>query len=308
MCIIVVKKDNISFPKKDILKNCFDNNPDGAGYMLAVDNKVIIKKGFDTFNKFWKSLSKTRKTYGDSLPYIMHFRISTQAHGRMDCTHPFPLSAKMGDLRALDTTCNIGIAHNGIISLTSSYGYGYNKTITYSDTMEFITDYLTLIIENEDYYKDQNKLKLIEKLCESKLAILDKNGHIELIGSGFVEDNGIIYSNTSYKTYKIKATYVSKTTSNATAPSYFYGGKNSFSSQQSKSSWDSYFDEYDKQYYDDYEEFYDYYTGEYDFTEVDCPVSWGDGYDYCQYCKRYNQCYDIENDENDKESDKGGDK
>ena len=300
MCIIVVKKENISFPKKDILKNCFENNPDGAGYMLAVNNKVIIKKGFDTFNKFWKSLSKTRKTYGDSLPYIMHFRISTQAHGRMDCTHPFPLSSNMGDLRALDTTCNIGIAHNGIISLTSSYGYGYNKTITYSDTMEFITDYLTLIIDDDNYYKDTKKLKLIEKLCESKLAILDKSGHIELIGNGFVEDNGIIYSNSSYKTYKMKATYVSKTTSNATAPSYFYGGKNSFSS----SSWNSYFDEYDKEYYDDYDEYYDWNTGEYNFTEVDCPVSWGDGYDYCEYCKRYKKCYEID----DEDDDKGGDK
>ena len=135
MCIIAYKSAEQQFPSKKTLKRCFDNNDDGAGFMYNASGKVYIKKGFATFQEFWKTLRKVREEYGDNIPYVMHFRISTQAGNRPDCTHPFPLSSHMKDLRLLETTTDIGIAHNGIISLTSS---GYSKTITYSDTMEFI--------------------------------------------------------------------------------------------------------------------------------------------------------------------------
>ena len=272
MCIIVYKKLNQKFPSKETLKHCFENNPDGAGFMYPYAEKVNISKGFNTFKKFWKALQNTRKITGDDIPYIMHFRISTQAHGRMDCTHPFPLSKDMGELRKLDCSCNIGIAHNGIISLTSS---GYSKTITYSDTMQFITDYLTLIIKNKDYYKDETNIKLIDKLCGGKLAIMDNTGYVQLIGD-FVEDDGIIYSNGSYKKYQLKATTYKQI-------SYY----------DDIYDYDEYQSYFDKNYYDYYEKYFDEKSGLYKFDKLDCPMSYSDddAYDYCEQCHHYKDCY-----------------
>ena len=119
-------------PSKKTLKRCFDNNDDGAGFMYNASGKVYIKKGFATFQEFWKTLRKIREEYGDNIPCVMHFRISTQAGNRPDCTHPFPLSSHMKDLRLLETTTDIGIAHNGIISLTSSGEVSSRTDITSS--------------------------------------------------------------------------------------------------------------------------------------------------------------------------------
>lgn len=306
MCIIVYKPSKKEFPKKETLYNCFDRNPDGAGYMFPFDNKVQIRKGFDTFDKFYKSLEKDKKKYGDKIPYILHFRISTQAHGRLDCTHPFPLSSNMDDLRKLNTTCDIGIAHNGIIDLTSvGYGYGYTKQITYSDTMLFITDYLSLIIKDRNYYKDKDKMLLIERLCDSKLAIMDGNGHTELVGDGWVEDKGIYYSNSTYmKLQEPKQTKKPKVISSSYYDKYYYG------------LYDDY-DYYDanREYFEDYfEERKDEEDDMYDFDSMDCPMSYQEVVDavgtdeifdnYCLSCKNYCNCYPAETETKDEDNGK----
>jgi len=194
MCIILYKPEKVKMPDYETLKNCFENNGDGAGYMFADNGKVHIVKGLMSFGGFIKSLNHTVARYGKDRAYVLHFRLSTQAGVRKDCTHPFPLSKNMDDLRKLKTECEIGIAHNGIIDLTTSY----QKILTHSDTMEFITEYLSLIIKGPLYYKNADKLKLIEKLTDSKLAILDGHGHCELLGGDWTEDGGVFYSNDGY--------------------------------------------------------------------------------------------------------------
>ena len=57
MCIIVIKPQNVAFPSKEILKNCFTQNPDGAGFMYPANHKVMIEKGFNNFDKFYGALS-----------------------------------------------------------------------------------------------------------------------------------------------------------------------------------------------------------------------------------------------------------
>ena len=199
MCIIVYKPKNIAFPKKATLETCFDHNSDGAGYMYTYNNKVHIRKGFKDFDSFYKDLNKIRKQVGDKIPFVMHFRISTQGGKKMELTHPYPLCDNYKEMRKLQSECQIGIAHNGIIHLTSEYSYGYMraKQPDYNDTMTFIRDYLSIIISDKNYYKKPRVLELIERLCESKLAILDADGHCELIGD-FKQENGVYYSNSTY--------------------------------------------------------------------------------------------------------------
>lgn len=254
MCIVVYKRNGVKMPSTKILKNCFDNNPDGAGYMYAHKGKVHIFKGFMNFEKFMCALEKSIATVGEKIPYVLHFRISTQAGTRADCTHPFPLSPQMNDLRKLRTKSGIGIAHNGIISLTSAYA----KQITHSDTMEFITDYLSLIIKNSRYYESKDTMLLIQRLCESKLAILDGQGHCELVGNGWVLNNDIYYSNKTYEEI-----YYSR---------YMLGC-----------------DEYDE--IDEYATLhYDPKKEEFNFNERNCTYFAYGVEDYCPCCSQYSKC------------------
>ncbi len=279
MCIAIYKPMSVDFPSKKLLKTCFENNPDGAGFMVADGKNVVIHKGYMGFRSFWKALRNARSEYGDDKAFVMHFRISTQGGVRQDGCHPFPLSGNMDDMRLLDAKCDVGIAHNGIISLCST-GYR-NSKVDYSDTMAFITEYLSLIIKDNDYYKDADKLTLIDKLCGSRLAILDKKGHCELIGSGWSRVNGVWYSNDSYKT-RIYAPI--------TQTSYY---SSLYDWSNSKTSWEDVLNEEDK-YLAQMYELYDSCIcedGLYDFSEVGCPCEDIGDASYCDYCKGYVKCY-----------------
>lgn len=255
MCIVVYKKIGLSLPSREILKNCFINNRDGAGFMYNHKGKVIIEKGFMTWEAFDVALASVEKKIDvKKCGMVLHFRITTQGGTNQECTHPFPLSSNMDDLKLLRTTSDIGVAHNGIISLTTTY-----TKVDYSDTMKFITDYLSLIISNKNYYKNKNTLKLIANLVGSKLAILDMDGHCELIGD-FIEDKGIYYSNSSYTESK------------------------KYTSSLFNYSWDNNED------IDYWETFYNYKTNEYEFDNR-CPYVVEGETSYCNWCRDKNYCW-----------------
>lgn len=199
MCIIVYKPKGKKMPDKKQLKVCWDNNPDGAGYMYPSGKQVIIKKGFMNFEEFHRNLMYDYIRYSKETDFVLHFRISTQGGVNKQCCHPFPLSKDMNMLKCTRVKSPIGIAHNGVIDLTTEYYGSMKNTVTYSDTMKFITDYLSLIIKDKYFYYDDDTLELIERLADSKLAIMDDTGHTTLIGD-FIEDDGIYYSNEYYKT------------------------------------------------------------------------------------------------------------
>lgn len=290
MCIIVHKPQGVELPSKKTLKVCWDRNPDGAGYMFNLNDKVVIKKGFMKFKAFYKALTSDYKVVdGASKSFVIHFRISTQGGVNPQLTHPFPLSPHMDDLRQLFFTSDIGIAHNGIIDLTS---VGTLKQVTYSDTMTFITDYLSLIIKNRDYYKDKDTLTLIERLAGSKLAILDGSGKTTLIGS-FIEDKGCYYSNCNYKPVTVSKYYYYDNDCG------YYGYKNSphkYELAKDGLTWGEHWtmvDEMFGQYDDEMIES----MPTYDFTPSYCPCTeYGTSY-YCKKCINYDKCYRHLNEE-----------
>lgn len=308
MCIIAYKPLNVAFPEEAILQNCFDNNSDGAGFMYAWNDHVYIQKGYSTFKGFMEALNKVRLKTGDNVPFVMHFRIATQGYEKC-MTHPFPLSGNIKNLKRLKVETNIGVAHNGIIDITS------DGSKDYSDTMLFITDFLVNIIRSYDWYKDERTKKLIENLIVgSRLAILDKKGHCELMGKGWVEEYGCYFSNSTYS-YK----------------RYAYGGGGT--SCYGRGLWDDYYGDVDDDglYYWDYKvrmwkwkgasddyrwdkdtkkwvkkeeekkddsesyldpwmKYYDEETGTYNFHEEHCPCSEEDDDSYCSFCQNCNNC------------------
>lgn len=168
MCIICVSKSDVRQPSDITLRAMFRRNPHGAGYMYARDGKVTIHKGFMNIEDFLAAVHAEQFTPQDSVVY--HFRISTQAGVNAPMTHPFPLSNQPRMMRSLDLTCRCGVAHNGIIQLTSDPD---NKR--YSDTAIFITDYLSQIIRKKADLRDPVTLELIWQLAKDGLIEYHRN-------------------------------------------------------------------------------------------------------------------------------------
>ena len=190
MCIICVSKPGCEQPSVKTLRTMFLLNPHGAGYMVARGGKVFIHKGFMNIEEFLNAVRRERFTAADSVVY--HFRISTQAGVNPEMTHPFPLSNQPRRMLALDMTCRCGVAHNGIIRLTSD-----PTNTRFSDTAVFITDYLTNIIRKPADLRNQERLDTIYRLAQSKFAIMDGSGYTATVGE-FINNRGILYSNRSY--------------------------------------------------------------------------------------------------------------
>ena len=191
MCIIVAKRSGIPMPDKTILQTCFENNPDGAGVMWNESNKVHIRKGFMTwfdFDNFMNTLSNRIDLTEASL--VMHFRITTHGGTNPHNCHPFPISGKIHNLKQLDLKTNAGICHNGVIPI---------KCIPkLSDTQTYIVKRLSTF--KKGFYENKACMKQIEREIQSKMCLLDSTGKLFFIGD-FIQDDGIFYSNYSYKPY-----------------------------------------------------------------------------------------------------------
>lgn len=193
MCIIVVKKANQPLPEEKIMQTMFRNNSDGAGFCFCLNGEVRIQKGYMTYETFTEALDKVSEkidTY--ATPMIFHFRISTHGGINSSLCHPFPISKYMSDLKCLTASTKLGIVHNGIIDIRARKGI--------SDTMTYITERLAKRYKwDKEFYKSRKQRNVIQtEIGSSKMAFLDYKGDIYTVGD-FIEDNGILYSNSSYK-------------------------------------------------------------------------------------------------------------
>lgn len=192
MCIITIKDKGVKLPDENILKTMFDNNPDGAGFMYAKGGKVVIKKGFMTYESLKAELDKICNITDISL--VLHFRIATSGKIDEGTTHPFPIEKKKKLLKKLNCETDIGVVHNGIIPIKT------NKNM--SDTMQYIAEKLcTYKFLQSDFYRHKCFMNHIEKEIQSKMVFMNGNGEIYKIGE-FISDEGIFYSNNSYKSQR----------------------------------------------------------------------------------------------------------
>ena len=101
-------------------------------------------------------------------------------------------------MRQLDLSCRVGVAHNGVIRLTSD-----PNNERYSDTAIFITDYLSQIILRRADLRDQRVLDSIFQIAQSKFAIMDGRGYIATVGK-FIDEHGLLFSNASYLPWRMR--------------------------------------------------------------------------------------------------------
>ena len=193
MCVIITKTKEQTKPTKEFLEKAWKHNPDGAGFMYTKDKQVIISKGFMDFKSFYKAVEKLP----NDAPIVYHFRIAT--HGARDAkgTHPFPITNKPWLLQKSRVITDMGVAHNGIISMCTKYTKEENP-YDLSDTQLFIKDYMTRLTQIKDWNKSRKVLTMIGELIRSKMVLLDKQGALIYIGD-FVEVDGYKCSNNYFK-------------------------------------------------------------------------------------------------------------
>lgn len=204
MCIIVAKEKGKSIPKKSILKACFDNNSDGAGFMYTSDNYVVIEKGFMNFDSLYKRIKQLNKEINlKKRSVVFHFRISTS--GKVDgaTCHPYPVTDKIEYLKSTRIKCKMGMAHNGIFSdyvLT-----GKDNTDNLNDSQNFVRTFIYSLYKlNKNFLNNEyGKLLVNNEKGYSRLCFLTADDELHYFGN-WIEDNGIKYSNENYKPKETK--------------------------------------------------------------------------------------------------------
>jgi len=193
MCIIIFKNRSANLPTKKVLKTCFENNPDGAGYMVQTGKQVIINKGFMKFSDFYAEF-KADKAITKNCNLVLHFRIATGGLVNSANCHPFPVSNRIDDLKNLNIKTDKAIAHNGVLSEFNDI----NKVL--SDTQIFTKDILYfLMLEN----LKPNLIEALRNLTIGSRLCIFNQGNFLLLGNWITDKKtGLQFSNSGYKVDK----------------------------------------------------------------------------------------------------------
>lgn len=192
MCIIAIKPSKKKMFDEATIRQMFRRNPDGAGIMFPRDNgKVYIRKGFMNVESLLEYINKYDWA---NTPVILHFRIGTAgSNNELNC-HPYPIRHK----NFTRGYCDLAMAHNGVM-------HGYNPTVAdgdINDSQKFVNTVLNKLPIG--FHNNKAIMRLIEDaVSPSRLAFMDGNGRIKIVGN-WVEDNGYLFSNESYKIPKVK--------------------------------------------------------------------------------------------------------
>jgi predicted glutamine amidotransferase len=210
MCLLVVCKPN-AIPKREELTEGACSNPHGFGFAIVAGSEIIRYRTMSAKKAVSKFL-ELREQYPQGYA-IWHARYATHGVKNEDNCHPF----QVGD----DT--NTFLAHNGVLDTFIS------KTDKRSDTRIFAEDTLPKL-GGVLAFEDENIYRMIEGWASgSKIAVLTTNPQAQyqlyLINErlGTWDDNGVWWSNSSYKRSTItQSTYYSTPTTytNASALNY----------------------------------------------------------------------------------------
>ena len=103
-------------PSTDTLRRCFEENPDGAGFMWPERGRVQFRKGFMGWGDLESALSSELPRDARGLPVALHFRIATHGRVKPGCCHPFAVCKDYRAMRAESTSAAAGFMHNGTLA------------------------------------------------------------------------------------------------------------------------------------------------------------------------------------------------
>lgn len=195
MCIIGIKDHGTPLISEDTLRQCWNNNGDGAGFAYWNDTTAEweVEKGFMTFDAFLTAFNAHK--FEDKDYYIVHFRFGTIGNKDSGNTHPFQLFVPMEEMR------NTKFSSPYITVMNGSCGAGRG---IYSDTMRVINDYINplyQVLVDHPEYEDLLDPILFEHMGTGKNRwLLTNRGVVLTYGAGWGNDpTGVMWSNDMYK-------------------------------------------------------------------------------------------------------------
>lgn len=210
MCLIIVKP--LGTPMIDdilkVVKGASKSNSDGFGFSLKSDylteSSLYLDKGYMDVDSMIKAIESLNIDDSDEL--MIHLRMATHGKVMPTNTHPFIVTDNETELNTLTGAVNKPIvAHNGYFSITCEKDYSDTWTwvknklsnqMIFDAITDMTTEFNPNVIKNHVGYSN-------------KIAIMFPDKDIQLIGNGWVEDNGVFYSHGGYK-YHLKNTNVNE--------------------------------------------------------------------------------------------------
>lgn len=184
MCIIAIKNPGVQFPTLTTVETMCDNNPDGFALVWHShsDNRARVFRTMDR-DKFLKQYKKVLHTndYHDTALYI-HARIATHGSLKITNCHGF-----------LDKKSHLCFAHNGIL-----YNIPNRDDLTDSET--FFRDYFIPTFRHGGWFEAERLIK--DTIGYSKFVFMDGDGNIRRYGDYIKDSDGVLYSNSSFRTHK----------------------------------------------------------------------------------------------------------
>ncbi len=178
MCIIIVKPAGQDLDFEE-MKEAWENNDDGGGFMFSENGSLVVCKGYMKFRAFKKAYKK-RDLMDRNV--VVHFRISTS--GEIDQANCHPHVIYRG----------LAVAHNGIFASKDIP----IKDKAFSDTVHFCR--MLKAFNDPNFLEDAEVQQWIKEVSwSSKLVFMNSIGEYSIVNESDGDwNNGLWYSNLSY--------------------------------------------------------------------------------------------------------------
>ena len=192
MCIIANVPKGVGTINQSTLENMTNNNGHGFGVSYIEDDEIKVFKTMDS-KEFVTRVMDIQKEHSKTSDILIHCRIATSGTTDINNCHPFHVNNETV------------FAHNGVLNCVE-------PTDKMSDTRMFNKVFLKNMQPNFLNVKRIREF-IGEIIGSDKMvfqtvnAVLDKNTYIINKELG-TEENGIWFSNTSYKTTRLVSNYV----------------------------------------------------------------------------------------------------
>jgi len=181
MCVIIYKPKK-AYITRETLSECWDENPDGGGFMYSKNNVLQVHKGFMSFRKFYKQYRKCENDNDSN--FVIHFRIATSGLIDSNNSHPFYVNK------------SLGFVHNGILNCVD-----VPEKSNRSDTAIFNETVLKKLPKT--FLKQKAYHIMLESIARqqcSKFAFMDNKGTCYIFNEcAGVWQDGIWFSNQRHK-------------------------------------------------------------------------------------------------------------